>query len=26
VAAIDKPPDGAPPHPDVQNQLGFAYA
>ena len=26
VAAIDKPPDAAPLHPDVQNQLGFAYA
>ena len=26
VAAIDKPPEAAPPYPDVQNQLGFAYA
>jgi putative transposase len=26
VAVIDKPPDAAPPHPDIQNQLGFAYA
>jgi putative transposase len=26
VAAIDKPPDAAPPHPDIQNQLGFVYA
>jgi len=26
VATIDKPPDAAPLHPNVQNQLGFAYA